>query len=212
MKLSMVIERERFEAMRALRVLLPDTSRIMDEDFRPAYEWMAAKMLERLPPPKFEIWPLWAWAWHDGFDVAPPHERKDEHVVLEFVKRPEEILLSEFGSWHFALNNWFLPDESVPDQGEAESDAFWAELKEHGVGGRMQCYPEEVQSRIEKSWERTFDVRETDHTVQATFFSLSVDEIVSVRPWDRRGSHRKRARPILPAGLGNCSAACPLAP
>jgi hypothetical protein len=203
MRLSMVVEKERFTALQADGVLLPDPMRIMEENFRPAYEWMSARMLERLPSPSTAAWPLWAWAWYDGFDVSPPHERNDEFVVLEFRKPAEEVLLSEFQSWHFALNNWYLPDERVADGGEAESDAFYSEIEALGLPGWQAHYPDDVQARVEESWTRTLDVRQTDDVVQAVFFSLSIDEVFAVRPWDRPGARRRRASASIPDGVGN---------
>lgn len=203
MRLAMVVEKERFETMRSTGGLLPDSRRIMDESFRPAYEWMAARMTERLPPPQGEAWPLWAWAWYDGFDVSPPHERVDTHLVLEIAKDPREVLLSEFHSWHHALNNWYLPDERVVDQGEAEMDAFYKDLETRGLEGWSARYPDDVQARVEESWERTFDVRDHDEVVQAVFFSLAIEEVVAVRPWDRPGARRRRVTPHIPEDVGN---------
>lgn len=203
MRLAMVVEKARFETMRSTGILLPDSSRISDESFRHAYEWIAARMTERLPSPAGEAWPLWAWAWYDGFDVSPPHERVDGHVVVEIEKDPGEVLLSEFHSWHHALNNWYLPDGRVDDQGESEMDSFYADLEARGLEGWSARYPDDVQTRVEDSWDRTFDVREDDEVVQAVFFSLSIEEVVSVRPWDKPGARRRRVRAHVPDDVGN---------
>jgi hypothetical protein len=199
----MVVEKKRFAALREHGILLPDPMQIMEESFRPAYEWMASRMIERLPTPPGPTWPLWAWAWYDGFDVSPPPDRLDEFVVLEVRKPAEEVLLSEFHSWHFALNNWYLTDERADDQGDAESDAFFAELEALGLPGWQARHPDEIQARIEESWIRTLDVRQTDDVVQAVFFSLLIDEVVAVRPWDRPGARRRRVDAFLPDGIGN---------
>jgi len=203
MKLSMVVERERWALLQADGFLLPDPDKIMEETFRPSYEWMAARMLERLPEPQGPAWPLWAWAWYDGFDVSPPHERNDQFVVLEIEKPAEEVLLSEFNSWHCALNNWYLPDERVEDGGEAEAEAFSSEVEALGLSDWRPSFPDDIQSRIETSWSRSFDIRETDDIVQAVFFSLSLSEVIAVRPWDRPGSRRKRVSAAVPDGIGN---------
>jgi hypothetical protein len=208
----MVVEKEHFVALQECGILLPDPMRIMEESFRPAYEWLAARMLKHLPAPPGPAWPLWAWAWYDGFDVSPPHSRLDEFVVLEIRKPPEDVLLSEFHSWHFALNNWYLPDERVPDQGEAESDAFYTEIEELGLPGWQARHPEEIQTRIEESWAHTLAVRETDDIVQAVFFSLAIDDVVAVRPWDRPGARRRRVEALIPDGIGNEGPATLVAP
>lgn len=202
-RLAMVMEKQRFGAFRETGLLLPDPLCISDESFRPAYEWMADRMVERLPPPPGAAWPLWAWAWHGGFDVSPPHERLDEHLVLEILKPTEEVLLSEFGSWHHVLNNWYLPDERSEDMGDAEMEAFSAEIEALGLPGWSPRHPEDVQERIEQSWCRTFDVSVTDEVVQSVFFSLSMDEVVGVRAWDRSGARRRRVGPLIPDGVGN---------
>jgi hypothetical protein len=207
MRLAMVVEKERLATLQERGVLLPDPSRIAEESLRPAYGWLAARMLERLPPPPGATWPLWAWAWYDGFDVSQPHERNDEFVVLEIRKPPEEVLLSEFHSWHHVLNNWYLPDERAADKGEAEYDAFYAEIDALGLPGWQARHPEEMQTRIEESWLRTLDVRRSDDVVQAAFFSLSSDEVVAVRPWDRSGARRRRVEACIPDGIGNDRAA-----
>lgn len=210
MKLSMVVEKERWARLRAEGILNPDPQMLMEESFRPSYEWMAGQMSKRLPEPRGPAWPLWAWAWYDGFDVSPPYERANKFVVLDIEKAAQDVLLSEFHSWHCVLNNWYLPDERAEDAGEAEAEAFSMELEALGIIEWRPSFPEDVQRRIEESWLRTFDVRETDEVVQAVFFSLSLSEVAAVRPWDRPGSRRRRVVPCVPEGVGNSVATADL--
>lgn len=191
----MVIEKERFERLQRDGQLLPDPSTLTDEDYRYAYEWMSAQMERRLPAPLpgAPAWPLWAWVRFNGFDVPPPHNRQDDHLVLTLDLPASDVLLSELDSWEHALGNCFLEDQRIGwDKASAEWDDFYSKVEEAGLEQYMARYPDPLQRELEASWVLTFEVRDSDERVQATFFSLQMENVRSVRSWNAPGARRKR--------------------
>lgn len=165
------------------------------EAYRPAYRWMAQQMEKRLraPLPGCPVWPMWAWIRHEGFEVPLPHERRDEFLVVSAKFQPQDILLSDHDSWHHPLNNYYLADRRAGlVASDQEFGAFYDEIEKAGCPEWMERYPDQVQARIEASWERIFDVAHDDPVVQGTYFSISVENVVSIRPWDSRNMRRKR--------------------
>ena len=75
-------------------------------DFKPAYEWLADRMEERIGPPPDGVprWPVWAWRrWRKR--PKPRMDDKDfrhlrDHVLVSLEVPNETVVLSDFGSWH----------------------------------------------------------------------------------------------------------------
>lgn len=188
--LHVMIYPEAREALHAQGYLAGDRSRICDPTFQGPYEWMAARMAERLPPPPagVEPWPLWAWSRWCGQEAPDPmaEEYADQDLwMVGFTLPPDEVLLSDFGDWHHCLNGWYLPDLRAADEGEAEGEAFNEELAAAGVEWMDRPYPEPFWSRVTASWERIFDVQEGCKDVQATFWRFGLDQVVSEVPVGR---------------------------
>ncbi len=166
-----------------------------------AYSWMERQMEIRLPPRKTKSQkPLWAWAqWRNALHRKPDlrsvrHDwRPDgDYVLIEMFKQPEEVLLSDYGAWHFVLNNWYLGV-----CGKAQK-AFDQKLKDHKheIGKE---YPSELMLEVMKSWEVIFDLDALDGSyfgrtsckeLQATFWTLKEDEVLSYKYFTSKASDR----------------------
>ena len=74
--------------------------------FKEAYEWLSARMAERIgPPPEGVIYPVWAWpaaVEHFSNDLKPGQ------VKIEFEAPRDRILLSNFEGWHAVINDYFF--------------------------------------------------------------------------------------------------------
>jgi len=183
------------EARRALYTegrLVGDRSRICEDGFAPAYEWMAGEMGKMLAPPPdgVDAWPLWAWFRHGKGGVDPDaDEYADQDLwVMTFETDPRHVVISDFDAWHYVLQGWYLPDRSAPDGGDAEADQFADALNEAGVEWGDHPYPEPFASRIQNSWKRVFDLsgktrsKAAKTKLQATFWVLDRRQILFEEP------------------------------
>ena len=95
------------------------------------------------------------------------------------------VLLSDFTLWHFPFSY-----QRFIGQNEEESMVFEKMLEDKGLDKtKLKRLPKDIQEEIIKSWDKTFDMDFNDpyHTcsketksIQATFWTLSIDEIVKV--------------------------------
>lgn len=178
--------------------LRADPSRVEDY-WRPAYQWMAAQMRQRLDcQPSESSLPIWAWfQWH-GEHKRRPDLRSSAHlpkgtrgVRIEFEANETQVLLSDFELWHYVLNYWYLPES------EAEGEAFEAELAKVGLSyyASKPLPDPKYHERIERSWLRIFDLnwscdgiasRKEDKSIQAALWELRMENIRKVQVFTAR--------------------------
>lgn len=184
-----------FELLQNQGHLFPDPNLILREEYRASYQWMARQMEDRLRPPLpgCPAWPMWAWIRHDGFEVPPPIERSSDFVTASIRFHPGDVLISEVGSWEEIQMNFIVADRHQEMEAlNAEHEAFFQKCTEAGCSIAENLYPEPLQREIELTWDRIFDVRPSDNIVQATFFSISAENVMEVRDWDAPTSRRRR--------------------
>lgn len=168
-----------------------------------AYRWLANQMSKLVgPPPEGVEYPIWAWykrqGRHDGKpDMRQYHHAKGGQCVRMKLDVPDwEVLLSDFDDWHHALNYWYL------SQDEADDSEFNEWIASLGVGFRdignwnlRSSELSQVRAKVESSWERILGVRQGDNhwhfpwekrTIQATFWTLSLEHVVSVERFASR--------------------------
>ena len=168
------------------------------EVFMYAYHWMAEQMRKRIGEPPIEgiEYPLWAWYQYDSATKnKPPRSPKDVSESLSAymeIEIPEdEVLLSDFNSWHAPLNqaplnNW---------------KRIWKKIDlQDKIAGRSLDfleYSQDLRNEIEESWEAVFDLdlrekgisckHKRNRSIQATFWALYPENIVSVEFLERKG-------------------------
>lgn len=158
--------------------------RIHFKDWVGPYEWIAAQMIEKVGSPEgSEAWPLWAW--YKKPDCEDEVE-EDDLWLLTFVADNDQVVLSDFETWHYALNGWYLPDLASEDEGLAEGEAFDEDLEGAGIDWFQRPYPAPYWDRVQASWQRIFDIGEKVDAVQATFWELGLEQIIAERPYARR--------------------------
>ena len=108
----------------------------------------------------------------------------------------KDVLLSGFGNWHAVLNQCPLSDWK---RIEKKTD-----LLDKEAGRRLEFdeYPLDIQKEIEKSWEAVFDLDRRDkdvgrkhkrnRSIQATFWMLNKEHIISVEYLERKENVIKR--------------------
>jgi hypothetical protein len=186
MRLWMIAEAKLWQRLQQEQELLCDAS-LVDEYFRPAYDWMRAQMAKRLASYAGH-YPWWAWAQHE-----PKRPRPDLRAIrwnwfpmgtrgvrLELAVPEAEVLCSDFDGWHFPLTRAYYA------LSEAEEE-WWEHL------------PPEKQTRVllEASWERIFDLactgadpqwygRARAEAIQATFERLRLADVRQVTFFEAR--------------------------
>jgi hypothetical protein len=103
-------------------------------------------------------------------------------VRIELHLDDKEVLLSDFGKWHYVLNNWFLARDGGGDE--------QFDRAKNKVGYKRDGrFPEPLQSKVVASWERIFDLTTLEHDwlgrfharmIQATFWELRFKDVTDV--------------------------------
>lgn len=141
---------------------------------------MMEQMKKRLPAYKGRF-PVWSW-----YQPKPDLRCKgflpagSRGVRIEFAKPREQVLLSDFGSWHCILDNHYLPLT------EAEQQEWEMRLRERGRNGAV--VPPDLQEMITRSWERIFDLEAINASemmgpvteIQAVVEEILLDEVIRV--------------------------------
>lgn len=165
----------------------------------PSYEWMISKMEENIGMRPFpECFPVWGWYQYDNAHKKKPDLRYSgflpkgtKGVRLEIQKHDDDVLLSDFMLWNIPFGY-----QSYIGAKEEDSKSFEKMLEEKSLDRkRFEDLPTTIQSEIIKSWDRVLDLDFDDSyytttkdnkSVQATFWSLSIDEVAKVHEFVAR--------------------------
>lgn len=168
----------------------------IDEDWEfclPSYEWMMSKMDEKIGVRPFpECFPVWGWYQYDNAYKKKPDLRNagflpkgTKGVRLEINKNENNVLLSDFILWNIPFGY-----QSYIGANEEDSESFEKMLEEKSLDRkRFEDLPTMIQSEIIKSWDKVLDldfddsyytILKANKSIQATFWSLSFDEVVKV--------------------------------
>lgn len=168
------------------------TNNILDDTFYYSYQWMQKQMIAKIGhSPKENLYPIWAWYQYSNSIKKRPDlrttgflEKNTKGVRIEFVKPKNEVVLSDFDLWHHPLNYWYIADN------EKEHKAYYKLLKSKNINHlKPETFPMNIRKMIEQSWENFFDMNYcpeysafpfTKKSIQATFWSLSINEIKKV--------------------------------
>ena len=157
------------------------------------YQWLIQQMNMRIgASSQYASCPIWAWyQWQSSTQKRPDlrysgHLSKGSKAVrIEFQKKSHEILLSDFDLWHYPYSfKSYIPCST------ADEIQFNEKLKNLGLEDTdFYQLPRDIKQEIKTSWQHCFDLN-FDHTeysriaenkcIQATLWSLSIDEIVTV--------------------------------
>lgn len=168
-------------------------------DFGPAYAWLGAHMERRIGPrPVGVTFPVWVWYQWEGRRRRPDLRSSgyllhgERGVRVEFALEDNQVLLSDFDLWHYALNYWYL------SANEADDQAFAAELAAQGLpthGRELRLHPVAHQ-RVMESWQRMFDLDwvdaysspqpNADRSIQATLWELPLAAVQDVKEFIAR--------------------------
>ncbi|MEA1894498.1 MAG: DUF3841 domain-containing protein [Euryarchaeota archaeon] len=171
MRLWTIQTKEAWERAGKLGVL--EFNEIVDKDiddwFRPAYDWMAGQLEERVKEYPCNKYPIWAWH-HPKPDLRRSgHLPRDTMGVrVEILVNSDRVLLSDFEAWHAVLNCWYLSlSEEGSDSWDERSErvgikcgwAIWAkDLKTGGDPELVEAYRDTVSRPFEVSENRQIAV------------------------------------------------------
>lgn len=112
-----------------------------DRKWKYAYEWMIARMSERVPNFSGD-YPMWAWTKRPC--TKPKKHRKGSIRLTVLVPR-ERIVFSDYDLWHGVLNQWFISET------EREWDIFNKEWPHDNLDGFLD--------HIRPSWDRCLEFK-----------------------------------------------------
>lgn len=158
-------------------------------EFGFAYDWMAEQMKLRIgaPPPGVK-YPMWAWHTLNWKHQKPDLRRIEfryigvDSVCIELEVPENKALLSDEELWHFVLNDIYYSNSTNEEDFNAEYSWF-------------ESLPLSEQKSVkEESWKKIFRVSTQLNTewarrgefIQATFWELRLDQIISVRRFKGR--------------------------
>ncbi len=164
----------------------------IDPDYLEGYTWLKKQMTDRIGPPESkDQFPVWAWYQCHYADKKKPDLRTSGLLPkgeigyrIEIEKKQEDILLSDFQLWHFPL----AYKSYIADNEEAALLFEEALVKKYGTDS-YAALPRHIQTEIEQSWEKIFDMHYDEEyatvtfdkkSIQATFWELRREEIVKV--------------------------------
>ena len=180
----------------------PAKSWLIEMGFQEKYRWLCDKMKERVgdPPEGVEL-PVWAWYMQNGKHSKPDlrSERwgygpgNEQYACIELEIPDDQVLLSDFDTWHCVLNGWLI---SYTEKEDNRIHEYYDRLS----SGEQQRY-------MEQNWERVFDISLRDNHwtkcgswVQATFWELRKDMIRNVRFFitgkykERKANHEEESK------------------
>ena len=151
--------------------------------FAESYDWLVQQMEKRIGPrPDGVIYPVWAW--YKYGNKQKPDLRKErwangspsERLACILLEVPDrEVLLSDFGGWHFVLGG-IVPISDTEEESD-QLDSYLETLSET-----------DRKAFLSENWERIFDIEpyKNDWTsrgedIQATFWELKKEYVRGVR-------------------------------
>ena len=154
----------------------------LNPKFGPAYNWLVNQMEKRIGKrPDGIVFPVWAWYRYAGKNRVDLRRERwaygtagQRMACIEIEIPDEQVLLSDFGEWHYVLNRWPI------SQTEEESKQI-DEFVEHADKDTLSAF-------LNVNWEQIFDItpvkngwRSRGDDIQATFWELKQENLKGVR-------------------------------
>ena len=163
------------------------------------YNWLRNKMDSSVGKRPFQnCYPIWAWYQYKNSEKKRPDLRAvgflrkgTRGVRIEIKKKESEVLLSDFMLWQIP---YFHHDFIGRNKNERKN--FSNKLEKIGMAtSHIGKLPKDLRKEMIKSWDRVLDLDFNDRyftkarknkRIQATFWSLSIDEVVKVDEFTAR--------------------------
>lgn len=179
-----------FKKLERNKIIYPNKKKLTFKEFFDSYDWIANQMDKRIGGrPHFTALPFWGWYQYKDANHKRPDLRLGGHlesgakgVRLELDIPDDKVLLSDFDMWGAVLNKSYIPKS--PD----DYDDFYRSLDAENLY-KFSLWSKSKQKQAEKSWKKIFDLQyyckdlyppREEKVIQATFWSISVDQIKNV--------------------------------
>ena len=109
---------------------------LVDQDFIGSYRWMMGQMAQRIPDFSGNF-PIWAWMRRGWWHTNLRNWSLDEWVLLTIEVPANRFVISDFGAWHYVLNNCFLPlseDADIENPTQEQKRESWVNIFRQGPG------------------------------------------------------------------------------
>ena len=176
--------------------------------FQVAYDWICNQMQQRgMVRPAPDVYPVWAYRQWYHPDRPRPDLRSTmarnvyglERCAFMTLEIPdEEVLLTDYDWWVCCLNYSLIGNQH-------QSDAFDRRLRQAGLWAfASEPHPPPFHEEVLSSWQKVFDIcldrkrarrRKLGQTIQATFWTLKAEHVVSAIEF---GGGRKSSKLPLP--------------
>lgn len=146
-----------------------------------SYLWMADQLNQKVPCPKEGILPIWAWYTKQipqppfSPDIMDCGIESDEAVYLEIEVPEKDILLSDADLWYDRVINL----EHVCNKKSPLAMKISRLEKEAGKILFFEDFSESLQEEIRESWNNIFVLSDKTKSIQAVFWSLRKEQIIS---------------------------------
>lgn len=152
-------------------------------NFKESYDWLVEQMEYRIGRrPNGVSYPIWAWHTRDWQHKKPDlrnvglGNKGEKSVCIEVEIPDNQVVLTDYDTWHFVLNNWYFDD--------SYSEEEWEKL--HAKYDRLN---RDNREKIKiQSWQKIFDVSpfqnewcQRGRYIQATFWVLYLKDVKDVK-------------------------------
>lgn len=153
-----------------------------DEIFIDAYKWLISVMETKIEKPFQAEYPIWGWYRFDGkykldlrqhTRIYPPN-----YYAITLDIPDDQVLLSDFESWHAVLNKFVLHDLYNENESDFyKNDDYYDRLKESD--------PNKYHELMVQSWYHIFDLKPNSFSsgefIQATFWKIEPKWIIKAK-------------------------------
>ena len=186
-KLWTIQDEKGWNELQSKGVLIPKEEYV-NPDFKQGYDWLRLQMNQRIGVPNHKNqYPVWAWYQYFDANKRKPDLRESGFLPrgtvgyrLEIEKEAKDILLSDFELWHTPLcfRRYIANSEKELNQFNNSYQSI-----------AHSDLPKSVQHKVEKSWEKIFDMNFDveyftssfkEKMIQATFWELHQSDIIKV--------------------------------
>lgn len=151
--------------------------------FKESYDWLVSEMEKRIGKrPAGVSYPIWAWHTRD-WKYKKPDLRQAGYdtpgtkcVCIEFEIPDNQVVLSDYDTWHFILNDWYFDNSKNEEEWESKHKYY-----------DSLCPEKKLEKKL-KSWQNVFNISPYSSDwfcrgryIQATFWILKLSQVRKVQ-------------------------------
>ena len=150
------------------------------KEFIEAYNWLSSVMKTKIKKPFQAQYPIWGWYRYNGkykLDLRQhTHLYPPNYYAITLDIPDDQVLLSDYESWHAVLNKFVLHDLDDEENFD-KNDDYYDKLKESD--------PNKYNEIMVQSWYHIFDLKpnvfSSGTEIQATFWKIDPKWIIKAK-------------------------------